>query len=122
MDENVRMCQDIRKITIILCVLASGLSLLIFQGDFETIGIGIIIGACSGIIGFNMIANLANRFDSFSNVKAKTYQSYVRRYALYTLIFALSAYKGVHILALLVGMLCHKASICIYVFLHRKED
>lgn len=122
MNETTRMSQDIRKITIILTVLVCGASVLLFKGHFRTIGIGIIIGSCCGIIGFNMINNLANRLEMMDNVKTKTYQSYVRRYALYTLVFALSVYKGVAILALLAGMLCHKASIVIYVILHRKED
>lgn len=121
MNETARMCQDIRKITLILAVLVSGISTLIFQGYFQTIGVGILIGALMGIIGFNMINTMASRLELYGNVKAKGYQSYVRRYALYTVVFALAAYKGVHIIALLIGMLCHKAAILIYVFLHRKE-
>ncbi|MEG0329965.1 MAG: hypothetical protein RR602_02100 [Longicatena sp.] len=122
MDETTRMSQDIRKITLILTTIVTAISLVLFQGKMKTIGVGIVIGACCGIIGFQMIANLGNRLEEYDNARNKAIQSYTRRYAMYTLIFALSASVGVQIIALLVGMLCHKASIGIYVFLHRKED
>lgn len=80
------------------------------------------IGALTGIIGFSMITHMSNTIELYGNPKAKGYSSYVKRYAIYTLIFALAAWRGVHVLALLAGMLLHKGAILIYVFLHRKED
>lgn len=121
-DEVTRMSQEIRKLTLILGLVISGLSMILFQGDFSTIGVGVLIGALSGMIGFNMIVRMSNQIELYVDPKAKGYSSYVKRYAIYTIIFILSAYKGVNIFALFAGMACHKAAILIYVFLHRKED
>lgn len=122
MDDMTVMNKEIRKLTLILALLLGGISIMVFQGAFQSITIGIFIGALSGIIGYNMIVHMSNSIEYYENPKAKGYSSYVKRYAVYTLIFALSVYKGVNIFALLAGMLCHKAAILIYVFLHRKED
>lgn len=121
-DETTRMSHEIRKITIILGLIVSGLSLLIFQGKFSTIGVGVFIGALTGMIGFNMIVHMSHRIEMYGDPKAKGYSSYVKRYAVYAIIFILSAYKGVNVFALFAGMICHKGAILIYVFLHRKED
>lgn len=122
MSENRMMAREIRWITIILTLITCGLSLMICKGQFSTIGIGICIGALSGLIGFNMIVQMADTIEYYGNAKAKGSSNYALRYIIYALLFGISVYKGVHILALLVGMLCHKASILLYVFIHRKED
>lgn len=122
MHEHQNMAREIRWITIMIMFMVSGISLIIFQGQFATIGIGICIGALAGLIGFNMIVHMADTIEYYDNAKAKGSSNYTLRYLIYALILGLSVYKGIHILALLVGMLCHKASIMLYVFLHRKED
>lgn len=122
MDELTNMNREIRRLTIIIALLAGGVSILVFQGAFQSITIGIFIGALCGIIGYNMIVHLSKTIEYYGNPKAKGYSSYVKRYAIYTVIFALSIYRGVNIFALFVGMLCHKVAILMYVFLHRKED
>lgn len=122
MDETSQMGKEIRRITLALALVSCGISLMLFQGHFKDIGAGILIGALTGIIGFSMITHMSNTIELYGNPKAKGYSSYVKRYASYTLIFALAAWRGVHVLALLAGMLLHKGAILIYVFLHRKED
>lgn len=122
MDETKKMVQEIRKITIILGFFVSGISVILFQGKFSTIGAGVLIGACSGIIGFHMIVHMSQKIELYANPKLIGYTNYVRRYAIYTVIFLLSVYKGINIFSLLVGILCHKAAILIHVFIHRKED
>lgn len=112
---------EIRKITLALMLVVSGLSLLVFHGSFQSITLGIIIGAMCGLLGFGMIERMCSNIELYTNAKGRGQGAYVKRYALYTLVFALSIYKGVHPLALLVGMLCHKVSIVIYAILHRKE-
>ena len=42
---------EIRKITLALMLVISGLSLLVFQGSFQSITLGIIIGAMCGLLG-----------------------------------------------------------------------
>lgn len=121
-DETTGMSHEIRKITIILGLIVSGLSLIIFQGEFSTIGLGVMIGALTGMIGFNMIVHMCNHIELYGNPKAKGYSSYVKRYAVYAIIFMISVYKGINVFALFAGMICHKVAILIYVFLHRKED
>lgn len=122
MNEHQRMRREIQTITIILMLMVCGLSILIFHGRVADIGIGIVIGALAGLIGFNMINQMAEQIELVRDAKAKGYQNYVLRYVVYLFIFGISVYKNVSILALFAGMLCHKASILLYVFLHRKED
>ncbi len=122
MDEVSQMGKEIRRLTLALAFIVSGLSILIFHGQFKVIGIGIIIGALTGIIGFSMITNMTRRIELYGNAKAKGSASYIQRYAIYTVVFLLAAYEGVNIIALFIGILLHKGAILIYVFLHRKED
>lgn len=122
MSEHHRMGREIRWLTIMLMCFVCGLSLIVFQGHFSTIGIGIMIGALCGLIGFNFIQHMADTIEYYDNAKAKGTSNYVLRYLIYALIFALSMKNGVHVLALFAGILCHKAAILLYVFLHRKED
>ena len=122
MDEVSVMGKEIRRLTLALALVCSGLSVVFFHGRFQEIGMGIILGALTGIIGFSMIINMSNRIELYGNPKRKGTASYVTRYLIYASIFAIAAYKGVHIAALLVGFLLHKGAILIYVVLHRKED
>lgn len=122
MDDISQMGKEIRRLTLALSLVVSGVSIFIFHGQFREIGIGIIIGALTGIIGFSMIMNLSRRIELYGNAKAKGSASYIQRYAIYMVVFLLAAYKGVNIIALFIGMLIHKGAILIYVFIHRKED
>lgn len=117
------MNKEIRLITAVIMLICAFGSLLLFQDSFKSITLGILIGAFSGLMGFNMIVNMSKRIDGDTlDVKNGAMKSYTRRYLLYTVIFALAALEGVHLLALLVGMLCHKSAILVYTFIHRKED
>ena len=122
MDEISQMGKEIRRLTLALALICSGLSVVFFHGRFQEIGMGIILGALTGIIGFSMITNMTNRIELYGNPKRKGTASYVQRYALYAIIFSIAAVKGVHVVALLVGFLLHKGAILVYVVLHRKED
>ena len=117
------MAMEIRKLTALLMTIVSLVSLVIFPGEFKHITMGIVVGAFTGLMGFNMICNMAGNIDGDSlDVKNRAIRSYTRRYLLYAVILALSASVGMHILALLSGMLIHKISILLYSFIHRKED
>lgn len=123
MNETRTMAHEVRLITALLMLILAGAALVIFPDGFKTISIGIVIGAFTGMMGFNMIVNMASKINGESvDVKARAFRSYTRRYLIYAVIFALSASVGVNIVALLAGMLAHKASILIYTWKHRKED
>ena len=115
------MARDIRRLTIALVLAATGISVVIWKDGFSTIGLGIIIGGLCGLLGFSMINKMSADIEHASNPKTKGNISYMLRIVIYTLIFALSALRGINLIALLAGMLCHKAAIMLYVFLHRKE-
>lgn len=123
MNETRTMAHEVRIITALLMMIFAVLSMVIFPHQFKEITMGIVVGAFSGIMGFNMIIHMADQLDGDSvDVKARAFRSYTRRYLLYALIFVLSASVGMNIIALLTGMLAHKASILIYTWKHRKED
>lgn len=122
MDEK-RMYQQIRHYSYVLMVIAVLLSLVFFFEQAKEVAFGIIIGTLCGIMGFNMIVKFSEKIDGDSmNVSRGAYTAYMRRYLLYAVVIALSAYAGLEILAVLVGLLCHKAAIVLVSFINRKED
>lgn len=122
MNETRKMGMEIRVITFILMGIASVICLLLFPAYRKEGVLGIVIGSLTGIMGFNMITNMVGRISIDSpDIKARAMRSYVRRYLIYAVIFALSVIAGANILGLLVGMLLHKCSILLYSFRHRKE-
>lgn len=123
MSETRKMAMEVRGISALLMVVLGLLSIILFPNEFKSITMGIVIGTICGLMGFTMICNMAERIDGDTlDVKNRAIRSYTRRYLLYVVIFALSASIGVNLIALLVGMLAHKASILLYTLRHRKED
>jgi len=123
MSEVQSMAKEVRLTTVILTLLLTLLSAVAFPGMGKSIPVGIIIGALTGLIGFNMILRMASHIQpDMVDVKARAYRSYLHRYLVYAGIFALSISQGVNAIALLAGMLAHKASFLIYTWRHRKED
>lgn len=123
MDENQQMAREIRLYTAILMLVLAFVSMFLFPGQFKSIPMGIVIGSFTGLLGFNMIYKMSNAIGEESvDVKNRAVRSYTQRYVMYAVIFALSASVGANIVALLVGMLAHKASILLYTLKHRKED
>lgn len=115
------MTKQIRIITLIELAIAVLISFLLPIRSLY-IAIGIIAGGLIGIIGFQMIVHLSASIELYENPKGQGMRSYVLRYIFYACTFALFMWKGVPILSLLVGMLCHKTSMYVYALLHRKED
>lgn len=120
MDELKCMGKEIRMWTLAIMLVITGIALVIFH-DIKSVCAGIVIGAMCGLIGYAMINAMSMKVELYQDAKAKGYANYVKRYALYTIIFALSVSRGIHPLALLAGMLCHKAAIVVYAWIHRKE-
>lgn len=116
-----KMYQGIRKFTWIFMLIAMILMSLITQ-DFKYVPAGVAIGSLAGVMGFQKIIAMSERIDgSMTDLKLPAFSEYAKRYAMYMLIFGISAYLGVDILAMLVGFTCHKAAIVLYVWIHRKE-
>ncbi len=112
---------EIRKLTLIFMVIAMSV-VHAWKGSFQIYGIGVLIGALTGLLGFQMIINYVNKLSEHTtNIKFGSYRAYIRRYFLYFLILGVSVLKGVDIFALLVGMLCQKGAILWYTYQHRKE-
>lgn len=115
--------QEIRKYSFIIMGIAILLSIAFFFQSAKEVMIGIAIGTCTGVMGFQMIIKFSEQINGESyNVSRGSYNSYVRRYMMYTIILMLCAYVEIPVLAVLVGFVCHKSAIVYYSFLHRKED
>ncbi len=123
MSETDQMAKEIRIITLILTAVLTLMSMMLFPDMMKSVGLGIVIGSLCGLLGFQMILRMSKNIVEGSIYGAgSAYTSYLNRYLIYALIFALSIYRGINVIALAVGMLAHKASILIYTWQHRKED
>lgn len=123
MSDTDRMVKEIDRITLVLTGVLMLVSVIGFPHMVKTVALGIAIGALTGLLGFHMIRNMANRVvDSALEDGSSAYRSYLNRSLLYVAIFAISISQGVNVFALLAGMLAHKVSILIYTWRHRKED
>ena len=116
-----RMYRGIRQLTWLLMAIAMAAMSLLAQ-EYKYVPAGVAIGALSGVLGFQKIIAMSERIDgSVTDLKLPAFSEYAKRYVLYLLVFGISAYAGVDILAMLVGFSCHKAAILLYVWMHRKE-
>lgn len=120
-NETKQMAKEIRVITLGLTAVLALVGWVIFPGNENHIALGIIIGSLTGLLGFQMILRMSESILE-DNGENGAYASYLNRYLFYMLVFALSIWRGIHVIALVVGMLVHKASILIYTWRHRKED
>ena len=121
MNEEIKtMSHTIRVITLIETGIAVLISFLL--GASIKVSIGIIAGAMIGIIGFSMIVLMSETISANQNPKARAYRSYLFRFLFYGCMFALFMLRGIPILSLLIGMLCHKTSMYVYTFMKRKGD
>ncbi len=121
MNELDRMSKEIRLYTLLLTLVVTLVSILLFPKAGKAVPVGVLIGSLSGMIGFQMILRMASSLEP-QGARMKAYRSYLLRYLIYAAIFAISIAQGVHALALLAGILAHKASFLIYTWRHRKED
>ena len=120
MNQEIKtMTKTIRKITLIEMVIAVLISFLL--GYNIKVTIGIIAGTMIGMIGFSMIVLMSETISQNPNPKGKAYRSYLLRYVFYGCMFALFMLRGVPVLSLLIGILCHKTSMYVYAFIKRKE-
>lgn len=99
------------------------LSLLLFAA-FRSVSIsaGVLVGTAAGLIGFYMIVLQTRASAAGGLAKNKGTFSYFARYFLYGIIFALSAYLGADILAMLAGFLLTRLAVYIYAARNREES
>ncbi len=120
MSEQRAMVKEIRALSLLLALICSLLALALFFEAWKAVLAGIWIGVCTGLMGFGMIVAMSERLTPDVDGRRIGMSSYARRFLLYTLIFVLAVHSGVSVFALLAGMLCHKGSILLYTFIHRK--
>lgn len=117
MNDEMNTYREIRKLHLILVISATIVSILLFR-DIKTIASGVLIGGLAAMIGFNSIIKMSEKIVDGGDMSRLAYTSYVRRYAVYALIFGLAVYEGVNPFALLAGYLCNKIAIYIYTWRH----
>lgn len=114
MNEEQQEYQRIRRLNVVLVIIAALCSILIFGKSGFTIGAGVVIGGCAGILGFNSIIRMSEKVSGeLQDASRFAYTRYMRRYLMYTVIFALAVWRGIHPIALLAGYLCNKLAILI---------
>lgn len=118
MDPIIKMRRFVFNFSLYLGALTSIISLLFF--DWK-VAAGILIGLIMSLIGYQMIERMVitmphNEKDGESKAKA----GYVMRWGFYAFVLALFAWLGFPILAMLVGILCHKASLLMYTYKSNK--
>lgn len=108
------------KYSCIIGLIVSLLGGIIFQSVF--IGVSILIGTLTGLIGFRMILRMVNTMPADEEAGKKIGQAgYMRRYLFYGLVLGVCAYFGLSVLGILIGLMCHKASLLLYAYLERKD-
>ncbi|MGM9913121.1 ATP synthase subunit I [Floccifex sp.] len=109
----------VEKISLIVTLIASVIIWIFF--GFNAF-LGIWIGCMCALIGFRMIIKMAKNLNPDENkAKKQGITSYTFRYLFYGVVLAVSAFRGIPILSVLAGIMCHKASLLIYTAIE-KED
>lgn len=122
MVEDKKLYMRIRMLTIFFALLASFFLIVVFQRLDKALLVGIWIGVCCGLLGFqSIIRDVGKLSEDMHKSKASLQGAYIRRYSLYAVVFMLSASQGVNVFTLLVGMLCHKVSILICVMIDKER-
>lgn len=121
MNEFDVMNKRIISYSILLSLVVAVIGGFLFYDFF--VFIGILIGTLTGLLGYGMIVHMTLSLGIDEKLsKKKGFVNYAIRYMLYAVIFFVSVYFGISVIALLVGFLCHKASIFIYVLVERKDE
>lgn len=120
MSDEQKQYREIRKIQFILMIIMTIVSILLFR-DIKVYAAGVIIGSMCAFMGFNSIIKMTDKLHGeMDNIRGRAFTSYLRRYIMYTIVFGLSVYEGVHPLALLAGYMCNKLAIQLYAFRHKE--
>ncbi len=122
MNELQHMNKRVIQITLILTLIISAASGIIFSSNWMKVVLGVWIGAATGLIGFRMIQSMALSLDTDpDNGQKQGRQGYLERYGLYALIFFAAAFLHIPVLALLAGFMAHKISLFVFAYLERED-
>lgn len=113
------MNQKIIIYTLGLTLVSMVISSLIFHNII--IALGILIGSLTGLLGYFMIVKMAG-FINENTTKQYGIVNYFLRFLVYGIIFVISVLKNISIIALLIGMTCHKLAIVIYAVIEGKKE
>ena len=121
MNELNGMNKKILNYSLGIAAIACIVSFILFK-DWKVV-LGLLAGLAIALLGYRMIIamTLSLRPDEKSGQKQGSL-GYVVRYLFYICAFVLLVVLGIPVLALLVGFLCHKAAILLYVVLNREVD
>lgn len=118
MNEFKKMVQRVHLITLAATLIVSILTLMIFRREAVDVLIGLWLGAFAGMMGFMMIVSMAKSLEP-ERAKFKGMAGYYVRYAFYAVILFFAGVSDIPILAVLVGILCHKFAV--FIFAYKKE-
>lgn len=122
MDETRAMSKEISLITLGITLLLIVGSALLAPAMSKQVSLGLAVGSLIGLLGFAMIVHMSNSIMTEGEQTDRAYHSQLHRYLLYGGVIAIWIYRGGNVIALIAGILAHKASILIYTWRHRKED
>lgn len=110
--------------TFSLCLLCMVLVWLLWPEDSAVMAaLGVFMGALIGLAGLVMIIWLTMSFTADPGAdQKKGALGYTGRYVFYAIALFGLAYLGVPALAMLLGILCSKASLVIYAYQNRKDN
>ncbi len=93
---------NIKKKTLILMIIVTIFSFIIFQD--VNISIGIILGCFIRLAGFNSIIKMTNRIEAYNNPKSKANFNYIIRMLMYCVVIYIAISEGINLIALAIGM------------------
>lgn len=122
MNELHNMVKRIVLYTVLLGCICSVIGVFFIHDLWHVLG-GLWIGILMSLFGFYMIIQLTERLKN-PNIQGKKegISSYVTRYIFYGLVMALFAYLGFSLIAMLVGVICHKSSILVYACIEKRRE
>ena len=107
------MRKKVEELSLLVSLPVSIIGMILFEQ--KTVFIGVWIGCMMGLIGFNLIIQMTQNLNPDGQKAEKQGRGgYALRYLVYGIILFISAYKGIPVLSVLAGMMCHKASLLIY--------
>lgn len=89
--------------TIAISLILSGIAYIV-TWQFN-VAIGIMIGAIARLAGLNSIIKMSDKIELYQNPKAKGTKNYMGRFLFYGLVIGISIWRGVSIVALLIGFM-----------------
>lgn len=122
MDEMKQLNRGIVRVTLLLMVIFAVAGGVIWNDKIISVSGGVLIGALTGVIGFQMITHMTNDIERSGNAQLTGFMGYLLRFVIYAVIFVLSILGGINVFGILVGFTCHKVAIVAYSIRSGKEE